>query len=153
MDVAASKDLDSLPIDYTITEADLEGCTRQEGVVPQEGDAVLVRTGSGRFWRDPPRYLQRSGLDKDSVKWLAGKSISLLGCDMSSPDSLTYADPDTGDSRFAHIILLAKGGVHIIENMFLEELSRARCYRFIFIGLPIKMVGATGAPIRPIAIA
>ena len=66
---------------------------------------------------------------------------------------MTYVDPDTGDSRFAHIILLANRGIHIVENMFLEEISESRCYEFLFIGLPIKMVGATGAPIRPIAVA
>ena len=44
-------------------------------------------------------------------------------------------------------------GIYIIENLNLEELAAARCYSFAFIGIPLKLNGATGSPLRPLALA
>jgi kynurenine formamidase len=52
-----------------------------------------------------------------------------------------------------HLILLARNGVYIIENLQLEELAVAGQYRFFFFCTPLKFVGATGSPVRPLAIA
>ena len=46
-----------------------------------------------------------------------------------------------------------RAGIPIIENLNLEELAKARVHEFAFICLPLKMRGATGSPVRPIAIA
>ena len=54
---------------------------------------------------------------------------------------------------FAHVYLLPEKGVYILENLNLEELARARCYRFAFVGIPLKLTGATGSPLRPLALA
>jgi kynurenine formamidase len=51
-----------------------------------------------------------------------------------------------------HLILLVHHGIYIIENLNLEELSRDRRYEFTFIALPLKIQGATGSPVRPIAV-
>jgi hypothetical protein len=37
--------------------------------------------------------------------------------------------------------------------VFLEELSRDKLYEFAFIGAPIRLRGATGSPMRPLAFA
>jgi kynurenine formamidase len=52
-----------------------------------------------------------------------------------------------------HPILLVKHGIHILENINLEELAASRIFEFLFVCLPLKLVGATGSPVRPIAIA
>jgi kynurenine formamidase len=51
-----------------------------------------------------------------------------------------------------HRILLVESGIHIIEAMNLQELSRDSQYEFLFVAAPLKIEGATGAPIRPLAI-
>jgi kynurenine formamidase len=51
-----------------------------------------------------------------------------------------------------HLILLARLGIYIIENLQLEELASARHHRFSFFCTPLKFVGATGSPVRPLAI-
>jgi kynurenine formamidase len=51
-----------------------------------------------------------------------------------------------------HLILLARHGIYIIENLRLGELVAAQAYRFTFICTPPKFVGATGSPVRPIAL-
>jgi kynurenine formamidase len=42
--------------------------------------------------------------------------------------------------------------VYILENLFLEDLAAAGVHRFTFVCLPLKLVGATGSPVRPIAL-
>jgi kynurenine formamidase len=40
-----------------------------------------------------------------------------------------------------------------MENLLLEELARDHCYAFAFLGIPLKFTGATGSPVRPLALA
>jgi len=61
-------------------------------------------------------------------------------------------NPDHTKALPVHQHCLAEAGVHIIENLALEELAAARVYRFCLIVLPPKIRGATGAPVRPVAI-
>jgi kynurenine formamidase len=53
---------------------------------------------------------------------------------------------------FGHAHLLVTHGIHIIENLNLDELAAAQQYAFCFIGIPLKFRGATGSPIRPLAL-
>ena len=39
-----------------------------------------------------------------------------------------------------------------MENLYLEELARDRRYNFAFIAIPLKFKGATGSPLRPLAL-
>jgi len=50
-------------------------------------------------------------------------------------------------------VLLTRAGIHILENLFLEDLSRDRVREFLFICLPLKYKGGTGSPVRPVAVA
>jgi kynurenine formamidase len=47
---------------------------------------------------------------------------------------------------------LTQKGIYIIENLDLRELAAANQHTFAFIGIPLKLQGATGSPIRPIAL-
>ena len=53
----------------------------------------------------------------------------------------------------AHTELLFNSGINIIENMYLEELATARVWEFLFVTTPLRLRGATGSPVRPIAVA
>jgi kynurenine formamidase len=50
-------------------------------------------------------------------------------------------------------MLLVESGVHIIEGMNLSSLAEARVFEFLFVVAPVKVVGATGMPVRPFAVA
>ncbi len=52
----------------------------------------------------------------------------------------------------AHRVLLVESGVHIIEVMNLTELAESGAHEFVFVASPLKLVGATGSPVRPLAI-
>jgi len=51
-----------------------------------------------------------------------------------------------------HSYLLAEKGVMFIEKMFLEELATDKVYEFAFISASLKLQGASGSPVRPIAL-
>ncbi len=62
--------------------------------------------------------------------------------------------PGAGHSLLpVHRVLLVEHGIHILENVYLEQLAADRVREFLFVCLPLKFVGATGSPVRPIAVA
>jgi kynurenine formamidase len=61
-------------------------------------------------------------------------------------------DPETNMMLFGHAHLLVTHGIHIIENLNLEQLAAAGVHEFCFVGVPLKFRGATGSPIRPLAL-
>jgi kynurenine formamidase len=48
--------------------------------------------------------------------------------------------------------MFATAGAQIMEVVWMEELAAEKQYEFAFIGGPLKLTGATGAPFRPIAV-
>ncbi|MDR0358197.1 MAG: cyclase family protein, partial [bacterium] len=48
--------------------------------------------------------------------------------------------------------LLVDAGIQIIENLELEELARDGIYEFLFVALPLRLVGGTASPVRPVAL-
>lgn len=56
------------------------------------------------------------------------------------------------EHRTTHRAMVAGRGVHLLEILDLEQLAADRVYSFLFISLPLKICGATGSWVRPIAI-
>ena len=75
-----------------------------------------------------------------------------MGTDNMAWDVIGAEDPNLGVTLPRHLILLARNGIYIIENLQLEELATADQHRFFFFSVPLKFVGATGSPVRPLAI-
>jgi kynurenine formamidase len=125
---------------------------RDEGVKVRPKDIVFIRTGYGKYWNHASRYERAPGVAKDVSLWLAAKGVSAVGCDNLTWDHPNRVDPETRSSMVGHLHLLVGSGIYIMEKVYLEELSRDRVFEFLFVGLPLKFVGATGSPLRPIAI-
>ena len=151
LDVPASLDVDDLEPGRAITAAELEACRVQQGIVIGPGDVALVRTGNGRYWRDPERYLAGPGMDSSASRWLAEQDVLAVGADNMAWDVIGLVDQELGELP-GHLLLLARAGIYIIENLQLEELAAAAVYQFSFVCTPLKFVGATGSPVRPIAL-
>jgi len=148
LDVAGEQRLDP---DFAISPADLERAQRAE---VREGDAVLVRTGYGALWSKPDEYLRAAGVSAAGSRWLIERKVRAVGADNIAFDLIGGPpDPDLGVTLPGHILLLVRAGIPIIENLNLEALAAAKLYEFLFVCLPLKMRGATGSPVRPIAIA
>jgi kynurenine formamidase len=153
LDVAASKGVEALEPGYAVTGEELAKCCERQGVSIGQGEVALVRTGNARYWEDSERYLAGPGMATSASQWLAERGVLAVGADNVAWDAPGYRDPELGCLLPGHLILLARYGIYIIENLALEELSAARCHRFRFVCTPLKLVGATGSPVRPLAVA
>jgi kynurenine formamidase len=149
LDVAGAE---RLPEEYSIPAQELEACAARQGVEIQKGDVLLVRTGFGAVWDNEALYLQAAGVSKSGTLWAAEREVLAVGADNMAWDVPGERDPETGATLFAHACLLAQKGIYIIENLNLEQLAAERRYTFAFIATPLKLRGATGSPIRPIAL-
>ncbi|NND31038.1 MAG: cyclase family protein [Saprospiraceae bacterium] len=152
IDILAYKGLESLPENYRINASDLKGALAMQNVSVQKGDVVLIRTGQARLYHNATEYLhQYPGINLEAVKWLVEeKEIMLLGADNLSFEAFP---PERKDNWVpVHTYLLAEKGVMFIEQMYLEDLAADSIYTFAFIAASLKLRGASGAPMRPIAI-
>jgi kynurenine formamidase len=155
LDVAGHRGLDALPAGEPIGADELAAVAAAEGIeLPRRG-AVLVRSGWGRHWSDPPTYLGHAsgvpGPDVSAAEWLAACQAVVTGHDSMAYEHLP---PGAGHALLpVHGVLLVKAGIHIIENLDLEQLAAERVYQFLFVCLPLKFAGATGSPVRPVALA
>jgi len=152
LDVAGWKGQALLPPGYSISADDLAGCAAVQAVQVQSGDVLLVRTGYGTLWHDEAAYLRAAGVGKSGTLWAAERGVVAVGADNMAWDAPDERDPETGATLFAHLYLLPERGIYIIENVNLEELARDRRWEFAFIGAPLKFQGATGSPLRPLAL-
>jgi kynurenine formamidase len=150
LDVAGSR---RLAPEHSITVEELERAAKVAGVEIREGDVVLVRTGYGALWSEPAEYLRGAGVSSAGSSWLIDKKVSAVGADNMAWDVIGPTDPELGVTLPGHILLLVRAGIPIIENLNLEELAASGVHEFAFVCLPLKMRGATGSPVRPIALA
>jgi kynurenine formamidase len=154
IDIAAYKGVDILPASDHINVADVEGALERQGIEVREGDAVIFRTGYMQVWgSDPERTAQHAGagINHDVAVWLGDKGVVIVGGDTESVERNPSADPE--NPHPVHIELLIKRGIHILELVHVEDLARDGVDEFLFICLPLRIKGATGSMVRPIAIA
>ncbi len=151
LDVAAAKGVRVLPPSYQITPDDLTAAMRRQGTKLQRGDTVFVRTGKMTLFDRPAEYLANPpGLSLAGAKLLVEThGAMVIGADNLSLEGFPVVEKDNWIP--VHSYLLAEKGVPIMEVVNLEELSRDRIYEFAFIGASLKLRGASGAPMRPLA--
>ncbi|HLG76047.1 MAG TPA: cyclase family protein [Ktedonobacteraceae bacterium] len=152
LDIARHRGVERIGPGNPITQLDLEAALNSQGVSINEGDVVLLRTGNGALWGKQDVYLQAGGVSAAASSWLAGKKVRAVGADNVAWDEPGVLDPELKVTLPGHLILLVRHGIYIIENLFLEEMARDQRYEFTFICLPLKLQGATGSPVRPIAL-
>jgi kynurenine formamidase len=152
LDIAALKGLDILPDTYEITVADLQAALKRQNLTLEAGDAVIVHTGWGRLWdRDPARYGKGNpGIGVAAAEWLARQNPMLVGADTAPVE--VSPNPDKKISLPIHQIMLAVNGIHLLENLKLDELAQKRVYEFALMLEPLKLQGATGSTVAPVAV-
>ncbi|MGI5219938.1 cyclase family protein [Nocardia sp. CA-290969] len=144
-----------LEVGEPITGDELDECAKRQGVTIESGDIVLVRTG---WWN---RFLEAgdgaepySGLDWTCAKWLHDHEIAAVAA-----DNLMVENPVSGvEGTFLpmHMLCLRDMGLMLGEYWDFTALA-ADCaadgvYEFQLIAPPLRVVGAVGSPINPIAI-
>lgn len=142
----------ALPRNYRVTRSDLLSALHQQRVTVDRGDVVLIRTGQMQHFHTSDEYLHEyPGIGLDAVKWLVeDQQAMLLGADNLSFEAFP---PERTDNWVpVHTYLLAERGVMFIENIPLEQLAADRVYTFAFVAASLKLRGASGAPMRPLAL-
>jgi kynurenine formamidase len=152
IDVAALKGVDMLPDTYEITPQDLQQALQRQNVQLQPGDAVLVNTGWSKLWgKDNARYMKTCpGIGVAAAEWLAKQDPMLVGADNWPVEVAPNPDPQL--SLPIHQIMLVVNGIHILENLKLDELAAKRVYEFAFVMQPLKGQGFTGSTVAPVAV-
>ena len=152
LDVAGFKGVEMLGDTYEITVADLEGTMAKQGVKINPGDAILINTGWSRLYgKDNARYVKSTpGVGTAAAEWLVKQDPLLVGSD-NWPVEVS-PNPDKDLSLPVHQIFLVVAGVHLLENMKLDELVAKKAYEFAFTMQPLKLQGASGSTVAPAAI-
>jgi kynurenine formamidase len=134
-------DVSAKPAGQPISPEMLEAASAAAGVTVAAGDIVLFRAWPGHHTDEG--FLQCAGMDQAGAEWLVARGIKALGCDLATPD-------DPRDMRRpVHLALLGRG-IPIMEHiMYLETVP---AHRFQFVGVPLRIKGASGSPIRAMAI-
>jgi kynurenine formamidase len=137
-----------------ITVADLERAREAQRVEVEAGDILLVAWGRQARRAAKKGFDGFSGLHAECLPWLQERQIAVLGS-----DGISDPMPFVGTPQWpfpVHQIGITAMGLHLIDNMVLDRLSD-RCaaagrWEFLFTMGPLRMAGATGCPVNPVAV-
>jgi kynurenine formamidase len=155
LDVCALHGVEALESPYFVTSDDLDACARRQGVELRAGDIILVRTGwLGQFMapgaNQSDLLMKQPGLGLDACTLIRDLDIAAVGADNSAVEAMPF---DQGKLLVVHVELLVKLGVYLLEHLVLDELAADKVYESLLVVAPLKVAGATGSPINPIALA
>ncbi|MFD9716191.1 cyclase family protein [Streptomyces sp. NPDC059076] len=152
LDVAAVHGVPTLPAGYQITPDDLDKAA--VGLTPQPGDVLLIGTGWSRLWDEGASFIGHAdgvpGPGEAAGRWLAERRPRAVGGETIAFEHLA---PGEGHATLpVHRVLLVESGINIVETMKLDELLDSGVRDFTLVLNPLNVVGATGAPVRPLAV-
>jgi arylformamidase len=123
------------------------------GEAIQPGDIVLLHTGHDRNWHvgeAAPAYWENGWpyLAMSAVSYLAAKPIKAIGVESFDPDCVDLGNIAAAEFP-THRTFLPRG-ILVIENLTnLDRIPGTRCQ---VIALPLKIKGASGSPVRVVAV-
>lgn len=110
-------------------------------VLPPSTKRLLLRTSNSELWAKGVTEFRKDyvALTADAARWVVDQGIRLIGVDYLSVQIY-------GDSPLTHQILLG-AGVIILEGLDLADVQPGS---YELTCLPLKLVGADGAPARAV---
>lgn len=154
LDPPTYRGVDALPAGEPVGADELQAIAEAQGVEVRPWDVVLIRTGYLKYWPDADTMEahKTAGPDLSAAEWLLEQGVVATGTDtetyevMPTPDRGSPANPQP-----VHTKLLIENGIYLLESIYLEEIARDRVYEFLFVMLPLKIRGATGSMVDPVA--
>jgi kynurenine formamidase len=143
------------PGDHVFCE-DLEVAERRQGVRVGSGDILLVRTGHARRLTELGPWDTRekkAGLHPTAALFLAERRIAALGSDGNND---TAPSTTEGVGFPIHVLAINAMGIHLLDYLQFEDVA-PHCaavgrWEFLFVAIPLRIIGGTGSPLNPIAI-
>ena len=149
IDIAGYKG-ERLPHGYEVTVEDMLGALERQGMSDADfttGDAIVFRYGWSQLWDQPDVFMTNPpGVGPTVAEWVIARGPAVFGSDTGSQISVP------GGGGGVHQEFLTFNGIPMAEYMNLERLAVDEVYEFMLIVIPLPLVGATGSPIRPLAI-
>lgn len=153
LDICALHGVKRLPNAHPISRVELSAALDRTKSKIEQGDVVLIRTGWAQLWNDPHAFVGEGvgvpGPTEDAARWLADHGIRMTGSDTTAYEHIPAVRPNTLPG---HRLLIYERGINIIEMLNLEALGEANCTEFAFVLAPLKIVGGTASPVRPLAL-
>lgn len=140
--------------DHLTTVAELERTEQAQGVRVGKGDIVVIRLG-----RDARRGSHSdqavAGLEPEVALWLHRRQAAILGGD-GVHDPIPPGQIAPGWPMPIHMIGLVAMGLHLLDNLYLEDVAAACAeegrWEFLLTLAPLRIPGGTGSPLNPIAL-
>jgi kynurenine formamidase len=155
LDAAGHRGVDCLPAGSPVDAAELEAICSSQGVTVEPWDVVVIRTGYMGLWPDAERMAahRTPGPDVSAARWLLERRVVATGTDTETYEVQPAPDPGPiGNPQPVHTLLLIENGIYLMESLDLEALARERVHEFLFVALPLKIRGATGSMVDPVAV-
>jgi arylformamidase len=144
VDQLSLKDLNGRAYVVDLPHADvLDRKTLEAARIPQRTRRLLFKTRNSKLWVKGETAFQEDfvAIDASGAEWLVNKGVRLVGVDYLSVAPYDAPAP-------THRILLG-AGVVVVEGLNLSDVTQGR---YTLHCLPVKLVGADGAPARAILV-
>jgi kynurenine formamidase len=139
-----------------VTDEDLRAAEEAQGVHVGKGDLLFVRVGHSRRRTELGPWdvaSARAGLHPTALQFLADREIAALGSDSNNDAAPSRAD---GVDFPVHVLAINALGIHLMDYLQFEDLvdvcEQQQRWTFLAVIAPLRIPGATGSPINPIAI-
>ncbi len=123
---------------------DLEQALSRDNLYIQPGDTVLLYTDHYRRAFGTEDWQRGPGVSAAAARWLGEQKIAAFGVETMAPGVLHVSNKEV------HHICGEMGFTHYENMINLHQLIGRG--RFRFIGLPLKIRGGTGSPVRAVAV-
>lgn len=159
LDIPRLRGEEFVALDRPVTASELDAAEAAQGVRVGEGDVLLVSVGRDAQKRRQPHVpgteYAMAGLDPDCIAWLHARRIAVLGSD-AVHDPSPPVHMIEGWRIPVHMCALAGMGLHLLDNLHLEDLeaacAQAKRWEFFLCVTPLRIARGTGSPVNPIAI-
>jgi kynurenine formamidase len=156
-DIPRMRGQEFLDTDHPVEGWDLEDWASANGIEPRDGDIVLVRSASDKFWAANPEFEfsfppNTPGNAPSIIEYLYDTNAAMLGWDFQESGHQHYDYP----ARIViHEVVIPHMGMPLLDNANFERLSEVCAelgrYEFLLTIAPLVVNGGTGSPVNPLA--
>lgn len=144
MGPAVCLDVSEASPDGYVTPDILERALERSGQEIRRGDIVLLHTGHyERAYGTGEWQTRYAGLDEAGAEWLGSRGVANIGIDAPAIDN-------PKDMRYQGHLVCQRYRMLNTENLC--NLDKVAGTRFLYVGLPLKIRGGSGSPVRAVAV-